>query len=111
MFYMFLLAFFLVEFLVIIGVITFAILFSRPEVPLKGDGWLDRIVIGDDDERSLQRLEAEPTARRTVAARDSHTPMSQLRGVLPAAFVALSVPSVGGLRQIAAQRPSWLANN
>ena len=106
-----LLAFFLVEFLVIIGVISFAILFSRPEVPLKGDGWLERIVVDEDDERSLQRLEAEPTTRRAVAARDSHTPMSQLTGLRPPVFAALSFPSVGGLRQIAAQRPSWLANN
>jgi hypothetical protein len=109
MLYVLLLAFFLVEFLVIIGVISFAILFSRPEVPLTGDGGLKRISV-DDDECALQR-QAEPAARGNVASENSHTPINQLLAVRPPVFVALSVPSVGGLRQIAAQRPSWLANN
>jgi len=45
MLYIFLLAFFLVQFLVIVGVILFAIFFSRPEVPLKGDGGLERAAV------------------------------------------------------------------
>jgi hypothetical protein len=53
MLYIFLLCLFLVEFLVIIGVILFAILFSRPEVPLTGDGGLEWTAAGGGNERPL----------------------------------------------------------
>lgn len=110
MLYIFLLAFFLVEFLVIIGVILFAILFSRPEVPLKGHGGLERIVADDDVACALQQREA-PSTRGNGASSDPRVPISQLTGVRPPVFVALSFPSSGGSYQNAAQRPSWLANN
>jgi hypothetical protein len=111
MLYIFLLALFLVEFLVIIGVIVFAILFSRPEVPLKGDGGLEWTAAGGGNERPLQRRGAEPKNRGNVAPGDSHARMNQVLAVRPPVFAALSFPSVGGLYQNAAQRPSWLANN
>jgi len=110
MLYILLLAFFLVEFLVIIGVILFAILFSRPEVPLKGDGGLERIVADDGVACALQQREA-PSARGNGASSDPRVPISQLIAVRPPVVVALSLPSVGGLYQNAAQRSSWLASN
>ena len=38
MLFSFLLVFFLIEFLVILGALVFALFFARPEVPLAGDG-------------------------------------------------------------------------
>jgi hypothetical protein len=35
---LFLLVFFLIEFLLILGVLVFVLFFARPEVPLSGDG-------------------------------------------------------------------------
>ncbi len=91
MLYIFLLAFFLVQFLVIVGVILFAIFFSRPEVPLKGDGWLERAAVdpGKDASRDSQRL------------------MNRLMPVRPSVFAALSSPSGGRPYQGSAQGPSW----
>jgi hypothetical protein len=92
MLYMFMLAFFLVQFLVIVGVILFAVFFSRPEVPLKGDGGLERTAFdqgGDDASRDSQRL------------------MSRLMPVRPAVFASLSIPSGGRSYQGSVQGPSW----
>jgi hypothetical protein len=92
MLYIFLLAFFLVQFLVIVGVIMFAIFFSRPEVPLKGDGELGRAAVdqgGKDTSRDSQRL------------------MNRLMTVRPSVFAALSSPSGGRPYQGSAQGPSW----
>ena len=61
MLYIFLLAFFLIQFLVIVGVIVFAILFSRPEVPLKGDGGLERADVDSQAERAPQQRETDRT--------------------------------------------------
>jgi len=111
MLYILLLAFFLVEFLVIIGVILFAIMFSRPEVPLKGDGGLEWTAAARGNERSLERRDAEPETRGNVASGDSHTGTNQLMAVPPRVFAALSFPSGGGLHQNAPQGPAWVANN
>ena len=111
MLYIFLLAFFLVQFLVIVGVILFAIFFSRPEVPLKGDGGLQRAAVGGDDEHSLERRETEPMSRWNRASRDSEAGRSQLIAVRPPVFATLSFPSGWGSYQTAGQRPSRLSNN
>ena len=96
MLYIFLLAFFLVQFLVLVGVILFAIFFSRPEVPLKGDGGLERTAVdqgGKDASRDSQRL------------------MNRLMTVRPSVFAALSSPSGGRPYQGSVQGPSWLVNH
>jgi hypothetical protein len=54
MLYVFLLALFLVEFLVIAGAIVLVILFSCPEVPLKGDGGME-CILGDAFENTLKQ--------------------------------------------------------
>ena len=105
-----LLAFFLVQFLAILGVILFAILFSRPEVPLQGDGGLKRIVAGDD-KCALQQREAEPAVRGNGPSSDSQAPMSRLKAARPPFVTAFSFTSVGGLGRKPAQSPFWLANN
>jgi hypothetical protein len=95
MLYIFLLAFFLVQFLVIVGVILFAIFFSRPEVPLKGDGGLERAAVdqcGKDASRDSQRL------------------MNQLMPVRPSVFAALSSSSGGRPYQGSVHGPSWFAS-
>ena len=101
MLYLFLLAFFVVEFLVIVGVLLFAILFSRPEVPLKGDGRLERTAVGDSE---------DPVTSGSDESRDSHMPMNQLVAV-PPVFAPRSFPMGGGLFQSSVRRPSSLANN
>ena len=111
MLYIFFLAFFLVQFLVILGVVLFVILFSRPEVPLKGNGGLERIDVGDGNGSSLRRRETEPLARKNVASRDSQARMSRLTAVRPTVFATLSFPSGMGSYRNAARRPTWLANN
>jgi len=111
MLYIFLLAFFLIEFLVIIGVILFAIVFSRPEVPLKGDGGLERVAVGDGNESSPQGREEETTTRGNVASTDSHPRMSRLIAVRPFVFTVRSRPTGRGLYENAAQSPSWFGNN
>ena len=88
MFYLILLAFFLVQFLVILGVLLFAIFFSRPEVPLKGDGQLERTAVDDSK---------KPTTRGKDASGDSHPTKSQLTAVQPPVFAAHSFPMGGGL--------------
>ena len=100
----FLLAFFMVQFLVILGVILFAVLFSRSEVPLKGDGGLERIVLTDRSEQSLQPPNVAPTACGKVTSTDSRAPLSRLTGVRPPVFAVLSVMSVGGVCQNTTQR-------
>ncbi len=96
MLYKFMLAFFLVQFLVIVGVILFAIFFSRPEVPLKGDGGLERT---DVDQGGKD------------ASKDSQRRMNRLMTVRPSVFAALASPSGGRPYQGAGQWPSWIANH
>ena len=92
MLYTFMLAFFLVQFLVIVGVILFAIFFSRPEVPLKGDGGLERAAVNQGGED---------------VSRDSRRLMNRLMPVRPSVFAALSSPSGGRPYQGSVQGPSW----
>ncbi len=87
-----LLAFFLVQFLVVVGVILFAVFFSRPEVPLKGDGGLERTAVGQGGKD---------------ASRDSQRLMNRLMTVRPSVFAALSSPSGGRPYQGPVQGPSW----
>jgi len=92
MLYIFMLGFFLVQFFVILGVILFAIFFSRPDVPLKGDGGLERAAVdqgGKDASRDSQRL------------------MNRLMPVRPSVFAALSSPSGGRPYQGPVPGPSW----
>jgi len=95
MLYILLLAFFLIEFLVIIGVILFAILFSRPEVPLKGDGGLEWTAFDDGDKSVLRLREAEPTNRGVDASLDSRKPMNQLMAAQAPVLAAFCYPSGG----------------
>jgi hypothetical protein len=111
MLYIFLLAFFLVQFLVIVGVILFAIFFSRPEVPLKGDGGLERTAVDQGADRGPRQREAESTAGGKDASKDSQRLMKRLMTVRPAVFAALSFPSCGQAHQGSVQGPSWLVNN
>ena len=67
MLYIFLLAFVLVQFLVIVGVIVFAILFFRPEVPLKGVGGLERANVDDSAERAPRQHEADCTGGKDAS--------------------------------------------
>ena len=106
----FLLALFLLQFLVIVGEILFAILFSRPEVPVKGHGGLERVVV-DDDDSALQQRQAEPAARKNGASGHSHTRMNRVWAVRPLVFTRRSFPSGGVLYQNAARKPSWFENN
>ena len=92
MLYIFMPAFFLVQFLVIVGVILFAIFFSRPEVPLKGDGGLERAAVNQGGKD---------------ASRDSRRLMNRLMPVRPSVFAALSSPSGGRPYQGSVQGPSW----
>ena len=96
MLYMFLLAFFLVQFLVIVGVILFAIFFSRPEVPLKGDGGLERVAVGQGGKD---------------ASRDSQKLMNRLVTVRPSVLAAFASPSGGRPYQGSVQGPSWYASH
>jgi len=109
MLYTLLLAFFLIQFLVILGVIVFAILFSRPEVPLKGDGGLERTAVGAGSEWALRQRATTP--REIEASSDSHTRMSQLRAVRHTAFATLSILPEGGRHQGEVQRLPWSSNN
>ena len=84
----FLLAFFLVQFLVIVGVLVVAVFFSRPEVPLKGDGQLERTAVDGGSEAS---------AGQTAASRDPHTPRKHLIAVQPEVFATHSHSLGGGL--------------
>jgi hypothetical protein len=106
-----LLAFFLVEFLVIVGVLLFAILCSRPEVPLKGHGGLEWTGVDGRDECAFRQHEAEPTTRAEDASKDSRTLVNQLMAVRPLAFAAPSLPSGGGRYQSSVRMPSWSAND
>ena len=111
MLYIFLLAFFLVQFLVTVGVILFAIFFSRPEVPLKGDGGLERTAVGQGAECAPRRREADPTTGGKDASKDLQRLMKRLVTVRPAVFAALSSPSGGRPYQGSVQGPSWFANH
>jgi hypothetical protein len=111
MLYIFLLAFFLVQFLVIVGVILFAIFFSRPEVPLKGDGGLERTAVGQGAECAPRQREADPTTGGKDASEDLQRLMKRLMTVRPAVFAALSSPSGGRPYQGSVQGPSWFANH
>ena len=83
----YLLAFILVPFAVIAVVLAFAVVFSRPEVPLKGDGQLERALVDD---------RPEPTAREIDGSRDLHTPRNQLIAVQPPVFATHSHRLGGG---------------
>ena len=111
MLYIFMPAFFLVQFLVIVGVILFAIFFSRPEVPLKGDGGLEQTAVGQRAKGAPRRREAEPTTGGKDASRDSQRLMNRLMPVRPSVFAALSSPSGGRPYQGPVQGPSWFANH
>jgi hypothetical protein len=97
MLYLILLAFFVVQFLVIVGVLLFAIFFSRPEVPLKGKGGREGTAVDDSE---------KPTGRGKDASGDSHTPMNQLIAVQPPVFAAHPFPPCGGLDQRSVGMPS-----
>ena len=92
----FLLAFFFVQFLVLVGVILFAIFFSRPEVPLQGDGGLERTAVGQSGNDT---------------PKDSRRLMNRLVTVRPSVFAALSSPSSGRPYQGSVQGMSYFANH
>ena len=101
MLYVLLLAFFLIQFFVIAGVIVFAIVFSRPEVPLKGDGGLERTV-GNRAECTLPRQGAG-----RGASEDSRSRMNRLMIGRPVVFEALSSGPGGQSYQGSVQGQPW----
>ena len=74
MFYLILLVFFLIQFLVILGVLIFAIFFARPKVPLSGDGTQERPP--DREQRSFRPPEDGPRIVEfsSLAARQVRAP-------------------------------------
>jgi hypothetical protein len=94
-----------------VGVILFAIFFSRPEVPLKGDGGLEWTAVDQGAECAPRQHEADPTRGGKDASKDSQRLMKRLMTARPAVFAALSSPSGGRPYQGPVQGPSWLANH
>ena len=91
MFYLILLVVFLIQFLVVLGALMFAIFMARPEVPLSGDAGLEKNEAQDRDRKSAHAPEKKGSA-------------SGKGGWWPSNIAAFALPSRGILYEGA---PEW----